>query len=229
MSAHVFAFMTKLSSMTSDEFHSYWLHNHRRSSRPAGDEPTPPPPSPFAGYIQNHGDVTELGAASSARIFDGYAEFWLEDANAWLEFTRTPRYATGRADEENFQPCRPEHVVTADRVLRAPERGDEVHKVVLLFRRRQGTRLVDFRDGWAGAHADRVMARDDVRGYLQCEAVDQAYELCEPRYDGVEELWVRGDVGPAVDETVASLTEIAATPVTALAVVEHVILEPTLA
>jgi hypothetical protein len=230
----VFAFLVKKESMTLDQFNSYWLTDHRQPKAEPGSSDPPPPSagSMFTGYIQNHlaeaGPPT--GPVGALPTFDGYAEFWLPDVDAWRSLVTTPGYEAGKADEANFLACRPEHVVTQDRVVRAPERAHDVRKLVLLFRRPRGARVEDFRQTWSEARAASVpKIVPGLRGYVQSQVVEDAYSFCEPRYDGVEELWISGDFDQAAQALVSGLDELVEGPITAVAVREHVIVEPSLA
>jgi hypothetical protein len=212
MSVHVFGFMVRKPTLTIEEFHAYWAFEHTSADPDVpAEERGPGAREAFRGYVQNqHAEALDPPTAARASAFDGFAELWLDASDVWRAVTASSAFAYARRDEQNFLARAPEFVVTSDHVVRAPARSAEVAKVALLFARRPGVTVEEFRAAWAGPHVAALAdAVPGLRGHVRCETTDDSYSFCEPRYDGVEELWVDGDVRTAVSSAGLGLESVA--------------------
>jgi hypothetical protein len=228
---HVFGFMVKKPTLSIGEFNDYWANEHRSSDPELEDRPGEPPPlaTAFRGYIQNRlaPDTDRGGAGPVNADFDGFAELWLDDAEVWRAITASAAFEYAKQDERNFLARQPEYVVTTDRVVEAPRRAPDVAKVALLFTRRRGVRVEEFRRTWADDHAAALSAAlPGLRGFVQCEATDDSYPYWEPRYDGVEELWLDGGIDRAVECATLAMEHVV-DRCAVVAVRERIVIEPS--
>ena len=63
-------------------------------------------------------------------------------------------------------------------------------KAIVMFKRRTGMTVADFRRYWLEEHPKVVLALPGIRRYVQSHVTDSAYAGGrEPAYDGVAEVW----------------------------------------
>ena len=111
----------------------------------------------------------------------------LEDLRALLS---SPQMATLIEDELNF--IDREHVeclTTNDIVVLDGPRKPGMVKGVWPARRKAGMSVAEFRRYWAQVHAPMALKLPGLRRYERSETLDELYQLAEPRWDGVAQLW----------------------------------------
>jgi uncharacterized protein (TIGR02118 family) len=176
---HLLYFITRKASLSEAEFHRYWRETHG---------PIAAKIPQLYRYEQSHRIPFE-GTNSS---YDGAAESWLEKEADFSALRSTPEYVNGAlADEPNFIDLnRVEWMVTKDHVILAGPQTPQLTKAIFQLKRKPGMSLADFRNYWVDVHGPIVKRLPGLRRYVQCHAIDAAYQYAEPRWDGVAQLWV---------------------------------------
>jgi uncharacterized protein (TIGR02118 family) len=63
-------------------------------------------------------------------------------------------------------------------------------KTLFQLKRKPGLSLADARKYWLEVHGPIVGQLPELRRYVQCHLVAEAYEYAEPKWDGVAQLWM---------------------------------------
>lgn len=129
-----------------------------------------------------------LAALPATHPFLGAAEVWIEDAAAALGFVRSSQYI------ERVRPDEPKwlafwRMVALDTAEHVLARGAGGVKVVAVVKRRPGLTLEEFRSHSLDAHAALDRRLPGLRRYEQCHVLDALYEVGEPPFDCVSQLW----------------------------------------
>ncbi len=178
---HVHYFITRKPAMGEAEFHRYWRETHG---------PIAARITQLRRYVQSH----RIGAPANGfhgSPYDGEAEVLVESLDALGALRRTTEYLKGAlADEPNFiDLTRVEWMVTQDHVIADGPTGANLVKGVWQFKGKPGMTLSDFRKYWLDVHGPLALKLPGLRRYVQSHLIDDAYLYCEPRFDGVAQLW----------------------------------------
>jgi uncharacterized protein (TIGR02118 family) len=93
-------------------------------------------------------------------------------------------------DEAEFIDHRRVDILTCtDDVILDGEKKRGMVKAVFLIKRKPTLLPADFKRYWKEVHAPITLKLPGLRRYVQCHAVDEAYEWAEPRWDGVAHLY----------------------------------------
>jgi EthD domain len=147
-------------------------------------------------YVQFHCNEQTL-APFSRSIFDGHAECWFDDLNAYAGIAEDPRRANAWIDGLNMSdksPFRhPNLVTTGQPVLGpgiAPGSSPGLVKGVLLVRKLHTWSAADFHRWWQEELADRIVsAVPGLVRYVPSLPIAEVYTERNPCYDGLVELW----------------------------------------
>jgi uncharacterized protein (TIGR02118 family) len=88
-----------------------------------------------------------------------------------------------------FDPIKQEWMVTFDRVMREGKVTPGQVKVIFQLKRRRDMSVKQFREYWGGLHGALGLNLPGIRRYVQSMVIDEAYEYCEPTYDGIAQEW----------------------------------------
>ncbi len=175
---HRFYFMGRRQDLTLEQFLTYWRTKHPRAVS------TPVPQ--IRRYVQSH-RVPEM---DSSAPFDGIAETWHNDFEELLSLIRSPVIPIFKKDEENFvNHAHAEDLATTDRIILDGPRTKEMIKGIFTIKRPAEMTLADFRRYWREVHAPLAVKLPGLRRYVQCEVIDEAYSIAEPKWDGAAQLW----------------------------------------
>jgi uncharacterized protein (TIGR02118 family) len=177
--------------MTLDEFYTYWRRRHVKAS--------PTPILNLRRYIQGHRVAQPRGDAP----FDGVAETWYDSLEAMLEQRRHATHELAIRDEAEFiDHRRVEALTTLDEVMLDGQKKRGMIKGVFLIKRKPTLLRADFTRYWKEVHAPLALKLPGLRRYVQSNAVDEAYDWAEPRWDGVAHLYF--DDAQAADQAFVS-------------------------
>lgn len=176
---HLLYFITRKPSISDAEFHRYWKETHG---------PIAAKIPQLYRYEQSH----RIPFEGTNSAYDGAAEAWIENEDAFVSLRSTQEYVEGTlADEPNFIDMnRVEFLVTTDHVILDGPQTPQLTKGIFQLKRKPGMSLADFRKYWVDVHGPIVTRLPRLRRYVQCHTVDAAYQYAEPRWDGVAQLWV---------------------------------------
>ncbi len=125
-------------------------------------------------------------------LFNGVGEIWLRNEAEQLESLQSKEFLQGaRIDEPNWAAFWETIALdtTAVEIKEHHHLDQQVIKLVLLVKRKEGTPLELFRYYSGNSHSKLVCDFFRVIGYTQCYTVDAAYHNGEPRFDAVYQLW----------------------------------------
>jgi uncharacterized protein (TIGR02118 family) len=175
---HRFYFMGRRHDLTLEQFLTYWRTKHPRAVS------TPVPQ--IKRYVQSH----RAPEMESTAPFDGIAETWHDDFDDMFSLIRSPVIPIFKKDEENFvNHAHAEDLATTDRVILDGQRTTQMLKGIFTVKRPPEMKLADFRRHWQEVHAPLAIKLPGLRRYVQCEVIDEAYSIAEPRWDGAAQLW----------------------------------------
>jgi uncharacterized protein (TIGR02118 family) len=145
----------------------------------------------------------ECPAITASHPFVGAADIWIRDETAALAFARSREYVDGvRPDEPKWLAFwqmvvldTTSHVLVGDP---APGASPGGVKFLALFKRRHDLSLDRFRDFSLNVHVDLNRCLPGLRRYVQGHVLDSWYEVGEPPFDCVSQLWF-DDVEAALD------------------------------
>ncbi len=185
--------------LSPDDFQSWWRERHAPIARRLPG---------LRRYVQNH---TRLGGyARREPVWDGVAELWFDDADAFRSAIGSEEMAAARADEPNFMDVSRlrtlmcyEHVVVDE-----PAPPDPAKLISFLVRRRDLS-VEAFQAHWREQHGPIAARSPGMRRYVQCHVRPGSYGRDpEPVYDGVPIAWFVGtdamresDGSPAYERT----------------------------
>ncbi len=175
---HHHYFLCKQPHMTLEEFYTYWRRRHVKAS--------PTPILNLRRYIQGHRVNVPRGSAP----FDGVTEAWYDSLDGMLEQRRHFTHELAIKDEAEFiDHRRVDILTTTDDVILDGEKKRGMVKGVFLIKRKPTLLRADFKRYWKEVHAPIALKLPGLRRYVQCHAVDDAYEWAEPRWDGVAHIY----------------------------------------
>src|SRR5688500_1628360 len=64
-----------------------------------------------------------------------------------------------------------------------------VIKMIWFLRRKEGVSVEAFHTRWRESHSQIVLAAPHIRRYVQSYSIPQAYDLYDPPWDGMAEIW----------------------------------------
>jgi uncharacterized protein (TIGR02118 family) len=177
---HQFIFANPKPGMSVEAFQDYWLNVH--AVKYAAKIP----------QIVRYKIDTVLNFNDDKPVFSGIAEIWLKNATEQLQSLQSPEFLQGaRLDEPNWvafwETTGLDTLAHEFKVARAS--GGEGVKLVALIKRKEGLPLELFRYYSTGSHSGVALELPGLNGYMQCFTQDAAYNVGEPRFDAVYQLW----------------------------------------
>jgi uncharacterized protein (TIGR02118 family) len=175
---HRFYFMGRRPDLTLEQFLTYWRTRHPHA--------VSTPVTQIRRYLQSH----RAPEMESTVPFDGVAETWHNDFDDMLSLIRSPVIPIFKKDEENFvNHAHAEDLAATDRVMLDGKRAQGMLKGIFPVKRRPDMKLADFRRHWREVHAPLAVKLPGLRRYVQCDVIDEAFSIAEPRWDGAALLW----------------------------------------
>jgi uncharacterized protein (TIGR02118 family) len=178
-------FLTRKDGMSVDAFQAYWrdVHGPMIAGSPG-----------LRRYIQAHACPEVYDTYPPA--FDGAAEAWFDDMDAFDAAVASPSWQAAIADVANFmQPGSGGRLFATEvpiiDALPSPGERRGMVKFMSLLTRRPGLSVDEFQHHWRDIHGPLVHAEfPEMRRYIQCHAIPQTYALTPPpAFDGVPEAW----------------------------------------
>lgn len=175
---HIHYFITRKPGLSDEQFRRYWHDTHAPIVKRIPQ---------VKGYVQTYA----IPFAANNSTYDGDAEVWLDDLDAFRGLRKTPEYLDGALkDEPNFiDVARSDFLIARDHVIVDGPGKPGLVKGVWRMRRNPGISVADFRRHWIEIHGVIASKIPGVRRYVQSHVVDEAYSYAEPRWDGVAQLW----------------------------------------
>jgi uncharacterized protein (TIGR02118 family) len=185
-------FLTRKEGMSLADFQTYWRDIHAPLiARSPG----------LLRYIQSHACPEVYDTYPPA--YDGAAEAWFEDMDAFNAAVASPGWQAAIADVGNFMAPGGGRLFATEvpiiDALPSPQERQGMIKFMGLLTRRPGLSVEEFQHHWRDIHGPLVHAEfPEMRRYIQCHAIPDTYSLTPPpAYDGVPEAWFESlDVFP---------------------------------
>jgi len=181
---HQLIFASPKPGMTEAEFQNYWVKVH--AVKYASKIPQ------IKRYMID--TTVTVPGQTKLPLWSGIAEIWLENEAEQLASLQTKEFLKGaRLDEPKWAAFWNTLVLDTDThvLIEGPALTKKPTwvKLVILFKRKEGMRLEDFRKYGLGAHAELGRKLPGLRRYIQCHTRDSWYVVGEPRFDSVAMLW----------------------------------------
>jgi uncharacterized protein (TIGR02118 family) len=161
--------------LSSKEFRDYWRTRHADviAKLPGVER-----------YVQSH----PLDGESP---YDGFAELWAKDSQAFRNIGSSDAYVDVQADEENFLDRKANVLVLTDEhVIIDGNTGEEAIKCIRFFNRRPDMSVDEFQAHWREQHAPLVAALPSLSRYVHYPARAGGYAKGrQPAYDGFDMAW----------------------------------------
>lgn len=158
-----------------EEFRDYWRNQHADViARLPGVQ----------RYVQSH-------PLDDQALYDGVAELWASDSQAFREIGGSEAYVAVQADEENFLDNKANVLVLTDeQAVIDGDAGDAAIKCIRFFNRNPDMAVDEFQTYWRERHAPLVSALPSLRRYVQYPARAGGYAKGrQPAYDGFDMAW----------------------------------------
>lgn len=177
-------FLTRKPGMSVADFQTYWRDVHGPMiARSPG----------LLRYIQSHACPEVYDTYPPA--YDGAAEAWFEDMDAFNAAVASPGWQEAIADVGNFMAPGGGRLFATEvpiiDTLPSPRERQGMIKFMGLLTRRPGLSVEEFQHHWRDIHGPLVHAEfPEMRRYIQCHAIPDTYSMDPPpAYDGVPEAW----------------------------------------
>lgn len=181
---HQLIFASPKPGMTEKEFQRYWVEVH--AVKFASKIPQ------IKKYLID--TRVAVPGEKGEPLFGGIAEIWLENEKEALASLQTKEFLQGaRLDEPNWAAFWKTLVLDTDThiLMEGPPlvKDQSWIKLVMLFKRKEGMNLANFRAYSLTKHAEIGLKIPGMRRSVQCHTRDSWYGFGEPRFDSVGMLW----------------------------------------
>jgi uncharacterized protein (TIGR02118 family) len=176
----VLTFIKRKGGMPVDEFQTYWRTQHPKAvTRLPG----------IRRYVQSH--VLPESYAKREPTYDGIAEVWADDTDAFRAMTKSPAHPDLIADEARFiDRAQMGIIVTEEHVAKNDEPGATALKGIEFFTRKPELSVEAFQHYWKTTHAALAAKIPGVRRYVVSATRASAYAAGRtPVYDGAASMW----------------------------------------
>lgn len=166
--------------LTVEEFQDYWLHRHVNV---IGRLPG------VRRYVQNH--PLPENYAHTTPLYDGIAELWADNTDAFRNMAADTAYANVITDEAVFLDRNNlELILTSEHVVTdGPAPADGI-KLIEFFRRSQDTAAGDFQHYWLEIVGPSMNERARPRRFVQSPVRPGGYaDGRSPVFDGMSSMW----------------------------------------
>ena len=165
-----------------DAFQRYWQYEHAEIiARLPG----------IQRYVQSRALRENYQGREPA--YDGIAELWANDSQAFREIAASEVYAEVQADEVKFlDRTSIALVLTDEHVIKDGTIADDHVKCIQLFKRRQKLPVDEFQNYWHNIYGPLLAELPLVDRYVQCHARSGGYAQGRaPAYDGFDVTWFK--------------------------------------
>ncbi|MBI2994585.1 MAG: EthD family reductase [Gammaproteobacteria bacterium] len=163
-----------------EEFQRYWRHEHAGViARLPGVQ----------RYVQSH--PLDESYADREPLYDGFAELWARDSQAFRNIAASEAYAAVQADEEKFLDRKANALVLTDEyfIKRGTVAANAV-KRIRFFSRRPDLPVEKFQAYWRDAYGPLMVTLPSLDRYAQYHARLGGYAHGrQPAYDGFDISW----------------------------------------
>jgi uncharacterized protein (TIGR02118 family) len=168
--------------LSTHDFQAYWRMKH---AAVIGTLPG------IERYTQSHPLNEQIGESTPA--WDGVAELWARDSQAFRDIGASEAYRVVLQDEEHFlDRSATALVLTEARLLRDSSSTDGV-KYIRFLKRRADLSPEEFQARWRDTYGPLVAALPGLTRYVQYHARLGGYQAGrEPVYDGFDVCWFGG-------------------------------------
>jgi uncharacterized protein (TIGR02118 family) len=176
----VLTFIKRKGGMPVDEFQTCWRTQHPKAvTRLPG----------IRRYVQSH--VLPESYAKREPTYDGIAEVWADDTDAFRAMTKSPAHPDLIADEARFiDRGQMGIIVTEEHVAKNDEPGTTALKGIEFFTRKPELSVEAFQHYWKTTHAALASKIPGVRRYVVSATRASAYAAGRtPAYDGAALMW----------------------------------------
>ncbi len=124
-------------------------------------------------------------------VYDGIAELWASDSQAFRDIAASEAYAAVQADEAQFLDRESiALVLTNEHLIEDGPVTDTAVKCIRFFKRKGGMAIEDFQSYWRDRHGALMAALPGLVRYVQCHARAGAYAKDrQPAHDGFDMTW----------------------------------------
>lgn len=174
------SFAKRKDGMNVDDFQNYWLTEH-------------------AGKVKNYPGIRRYvvsltlstGYRKGEPPYDGTAELWFDDIEAFEKARQSPEFEAGVADLANFIDLNSRGMIlTGEHVIKdgpVPEGGV---KNIEFVTQKAGMPRDDFQRYWRTVHGPLAAKISVIQRYVQSHTCTELYENGgSPAYDGVAITW----------------------------------------
>jgi uncharacterized protein (TIGR02118 family) len=176
----VLTFIKRKRGMPVDEFQTYWRTQHPKAvTRLPG----------IRRYVQSH--VLPESYAKREPTYDGIAEVWADDTDAFRAMTKSPAHPDLIADEARFiDRGQMGIIVTEEHVAKNDEPDVTALKGIEFFTKKPELSVEAFQHYWKTAHAALASRIPGVSRYVVSATRASAYAAGRtPAYDGAASMW----------------------------------------
>jgi uncharacterized protein (TIGR02118 family) len=176
----VLTFIKRRGGMPVDEFQAYWRNEHPKVvTRLPG----------IRRYVQSH--VLPESYAKREPIYDGIAEVWADDTNAFRAMTKSPAHPDLIVDEARFiDRSQMGIIVTEEHVAKNDAPGATAVKGIEFFAKKPDLSVDAFQHHWKTTHAALASKIPGVQRYVVSATRASAYAAGRtPAYDGAALMW----------------------------------------
>jgi len=169
-------------NLSVDEFQRHWQTDHARIiTRLPGVQ----------RYVQSH-PICDYYQGRDP-VYDGIAELWAEDSQAFRDIAASEVYAEVQMDEEKFlDRTAIALVLTEEHLIKEGPIANEHVKRIQLFRRRPKLSVDEFQNYWRDTYGPMLAQLPLLDRYVQCHARSGGYAKgWQPAYDGFDVSWFR--------------------------------------
>jgi uncharacterized protein (TIGR02118 family) len=166
--------------LSGDEFQQYWRSRHADviAKLPG-----------VRRYVQSHPLLDICG--DDDPVYDGVAELWADDSQAFRVIGASDAYIAVQADEENFLDREAiVLVLTDEHVIKEGSVDDNGVKCIRFFNRRKDMPVDEFQIYWRERYGPTIAALPSLDRYVQYQARAGGYAKGrQPAYDGFDVTW----------------------------------------
>jgi len=182
---NAFSLLKRKPGLTVDAFQEHWRTEHAELIRLLPG---------VRRYVQSH-PLVEM-YEDEEPVYDGVAELWGEDSQAFRDIAGSDAYAAVQIDEEKFlDRAATELVLTEEHIIKDGTVAADGVKCINLFKRNSDMAVEDFQKHWREIVGPQIAALPSLDRYAQYAARLGGYAHGrQPAFDGFDVTWFGSDV-----------------------------------
>jgi len=177
-----FTLLKRRADLSVTEFQQYWRQEHAEiiAQLPG-----------IHRYVQSH--LLSESYLGMQPIYDGIAELWANDSQAFREIAASDAYLKVLADEENFlDRTATTFVLTEEHVIKDGSVIADHVKRIRLINRKPNLSVNEFQDYWRNSYGTALVDLPLLDRYVQYHARPGGYAHGrQPAYDGFDVTWFK--------------------------------------